>query len=341
MEEIIKANDYDLPTQAESLVNLADDRLGSHVVACSNEFFGQANRMLNHESAIFIPSKFDDHGKWVDGWETARKREVGYDWSIVKLGTRGIIRLLEVDTSFFTGNYPASVSVEACCVDNAELSGEENWISILENKALQGNKHHFFEIENEQIFTHVRINIFPDGGIARFKVFGEVKFDISEVSDKVINLCLAKYGAKIVAYSDAHFGHPENLLQESSGINMGDGWETARRRGPGFDWCIIKLACPVHHLNKIDIDTKHFKGNYPAQVSIQAAYHESATKQQLIAQSMFWKFLLLESPLSMHQNHEFSNIEDIGMINYIRVNMIPDGGISRVRLWADLNHENN
>lgn len=325
---------FEIPVHIQQYTNLADTRIGAQIIECSDDFFAEAKRMLQFDAPIFVEDKFDDHGKWMDGWETRRKRHAGYDWSIIKLGVAGKIRALDIDTTFFTGNYPASASVEACFAPKGDLS-TATWHSILPNSILGPSQHHLFEVAEGETFTHIRLNIFPDGGVARFRVYGEVHTQISDVS-QTIDLLALENGGRVIAYSDAHFGHPRNLINPGRGINMGDGWETKRRRAPGFDWCILALG-QTGSIEKIEIDTAHFKGNYPAEVSIQAIYIEDATDPQLIPQSMFWPFLLEAQPMQMDHIHPFiDEILKYEKVSHIRVNMIPDGGISRIRLWGKI-----
>lgn len=323
---------FDVPTDIQPLTNLADDRIGAEIIGCSDDFFAEAKRMLQFHPPIFVEDKFDEHGKWMDGWETRRKRYAGYDWAIIKLGVAGKIKALDIDTTFFTGNYPASAAVEAAYAPDGDLNSVK-WINILKNNILNPSDHHIFNIDTDQVFTHVRLNIYPDGGVARFKVYGEVQIQ-RQRNNETLDLLALKNGGRVVAYSDAHFGHPRNLINPGRGINMGDGWETKRRRTPGFDWCLLALG-QSGKIEKVEIDTAHFKGNFPAQVSIQAIYIEDATDQQLIPQSMFWPFLLEAQDMQMDHIHTF--IEEVlkqEKISHIRVNMIPDGGISRIRLWG-------
>ncbi|MCO8093897.1 allantoicase [Acinetobacter lwoffii] len=323
---------FDLPAPVQQLTNLADARIGAEILECSDEFFAEAKRMLQFEAPVFIEDKFDEHGKWMDGWETRRKRHAGYDWAIIKLAVTGQIQALDIDTTFFSGNYPASAAVQACYAPDGNLDQAE-WISIIENNVLGPSQHHIVQISAKQIFTHVRLNIYPDGGIARFKVYGQVKINLQD-SDQMLDVLALEHGGRVVAYSDAHFGHPRNLINPGRGINMGDGWETKRRRAPGFDWCILALGASAQ-IEKIEIDTAHFKGNFPAEVSIQAIYVKDATDEQLIPQSMFWPFLLEAQPMQMdHIHHYINEILQHEKISHIRVNMIPDGGISRIRLWG-------
>ena len=325
---------FEIPAHIQQYTNLADSRIGAEIIECSDEFFAEAKRMLQFDAPFFVEDQFDDHGKWMDGWETRRKRHAGYDWSIIKLGVAGKINALDIDTTFFTGNYPASASVEACFAPKDDLS-TATWHSILPNSILGPSQHHLFEVADAETYTHIRLNIFPDGGVARFRVYGEVQTHISDASQTIDLLALA-HGGRVIAYSDAHFGHPRNLINPGRGINMGDGWETKRRRAPGFDWCILALG-QAGSIEKIEIDTAHFKGNYPAEVSIQAMYIEDATDPQLIPQSMFWPFLLEAQPMQMDHIHDFIHeIVQHEKLSHIRVNMIPDGGISRIRLWGKI-----
>lgn len=323
---------FELPTSLHSLTNLADSRIGAQIVECSDDFFAEAKRMLQFEAPIFVEDKFDDHGKWMDGWETRRKRHAGYDWCIVKLGVAGKIKAIDIDTTFFTGNYPASASLEGCYAPNGNTK-EALWQPLLGNSILGPSQHHIFDVQNDAIFTHIRLNIFPDGGVARLRVYGDVQIQITD-TDQTLDLLALQNGGRVIAYSDAHFGHPRNLINPGRGVNMGDGWETKRRRAPGFDWCLLALG-QAGKIEKIEIDTAHFKGNYPAQVSIQAIYIEDATDPQLIPQSMFWPFLLEAQDMQMDHIHSYLNeVLAHEKVSHIRVNMIPDGGISRVRLWG-------
>lgn len=323
---------FELPAHLTHLTNLADARIGAKIMDCSDEFFAEAKRMLNADAPIFIEDKFDDHGKWMDGWETRRKRHAGYDWCIVKLGVAGKIYGLDIDTTFFTGNYPASAALEACYAPDDQLDQAE-WHSLLPNSVLGSSQHHIFDTSSDQVFTHIRLNIFPDGGIARLRVYGEVQIQLKD-SNQILDLLALENGGRVIAYSDAHYGHPRNLINPSRGVNMGDGWETKRRRAPGFDWCVLALG-QAGLIEKIEIDTAHFKGNFPAQVSIQAVYVEDATDPQLIPQSMFWPFLLEAQDMQMDHVHSYINeVLAHEKISHIRVNMIPDGGISRIRLWG-------
>ncbi|MGY5452768.1 allantoicase [Agarivorans sp. MS3-6] len=319
------------PAFTQQFINLADHRLGSKVVAVSDDFFASADRMLNHLPAEFYPDKYDDNGKWMDGWESRRRRDADHDWSIVKLGVKGSVKGIQIDTSFFTGNFAPAVSLEVCNSEQSLPDANTQWQALLPASALAGDSSQFFEVTTDQTITHIRVNIFPDGGIARLRVFGLPKADLNK--GEKIDLVALVNGGRVVGFNDAHYGTPSNLLAPGKGVNMGDGWETRRRREPGNDWCIIALG-QAGSVEEIEIATTHFKGNFPDKVSIQAANISDPNDLSLISQSMFWQELLTPQALSADHDHYFKLVNDLGSITHIRVNIFPDGGISRVRLWG-------
>lgn len=317
-----------------SLINLLDPRLGAVALFASDDFFAPKERMLNPEPAIFIPGKYDDNGKWMDGWESRRKRQEGYDHCICKLGLPGRISGFDIDTSHFTGNYPPAASIDACHVPDAP-DEKTTWTTIVPATSLKGDSHHFTPVTNDNVFSHVRLNIFPDGGIARLRAYGRPAVDWRGLDRaQPINLAAIELGAFAVACSDQHYGTPARLLYPGRGLNMGDGWETQRRREPGNDWCIIALGA-AGRITRIEIDTAHFKGNYPDRCSIQAALVAQSTDQSVVTQSMFWRELLAEQKMEMDRLHIFaSEIANLGPVSHVRLNVIPDGGVSRLRLWG-------
>ncbi|WP_153100193.1 allantoicase [Paraburkholderia hayleyella] len=333
-------SDPNAPDFTRRYVNLADPRLGAKALVASDDFFAPKERMLNPEPAVFIPGKYDDHGKWMDGWETRRKRASGYDWCVVKLARPGVIKGLDLDTSHFTGNFPPAASVEAAYVtdttDNAP-SESTQWHEIVPSATLQGNSHHYVEITDTRPYTHLRVNLYPDGGLARFRVYGQPQMNWADASrTEQFDLAAMENGAYVVAANNQHFGPASTILMPGRGQNMGDGWETRRRREPGNDWAIVALAQPGV-IRKIEVDTAHFKGNYPDRCSIQAAYVKGGTDSSLITQAMFWPVLLDEQKLEMDKQHYFaSEVATLGPVTHVRFNIIPDGGVSRLRLWGTL-----
>lgn len=326
----------ELPDWAKTATNLADPRLGAAPVSASDAFFAPVSRMLDAAPAEFHPGRYDDHGKWMDGWETRRRRGPGHDHCVIRLAGRGSIRGFDIDTSHFTGNFAPAVAIEGTCTDVDEPGDDAAWSEVLALTALTGNRHHLLEATAAGEWTHLRVNIFPDGGIARLRVYGVFSSALDDVaSNTLVDLAALTNGARPVAWNDAHFGSVENLLLPGRGVDMGDGWETRRRREPGHDWCIVALAAPGE-VERIEIDTAHFKGNFPDRCSMQAAcVPDGGTAASLVAQSMFWPVLLPECALTADAEHEFESvIEDIGPVTHVRLNIIPDGGVSRLRVWG-------
>ena len=313
------------------LIDLAQSRLGSKIVYKTDEFFGQSKRIINPWPPVFKEGVFDKHGKWMDGWETRRKRKKGHDYLILKLGKPGKIHKVDIDTSYFSGNQPSKVSLDACISKKKLPNKNSKWIKILKKKSTKANSHHFFNIKNRSIFTHIKLNIYPDGGVARIRIYGSMQSK-KKFGKKIINLTSILNGATPIACNNEHFGRAENILAPGTGKNMGDGWETRRSRGKNFDWLIIKCAT-VGKINKIQIDTHHFKGNYPDKCSLQAAYlNAKISSKHIVDMSKKWKLLLNKVKLHAHTRHTFQNkLMKNKKVNYIRINIFPDGGISRIR----------
>ena len=292
-------------------------------------------RLLQPQAAIFVPGKYDANGKWMDGWESRRKRVAGHDWCVVRLARPGRIAGVDIDTSFFTGNYPPAASLDGC-PEGADPALAESWETLLPATPLQGNQHHLIAISSTACYSHLRLNILPDGGVARLRVYGSPAGAPIAGEDGLIDLVAALNGGYPVAWNDAHFGVAANLLLPGRGVDMGDGWETRRRREPGFDWCIIALGQPGT-IRSIEVDTAHFKGNFPDRCSLQAAYAPGLSDQALIAQAQFWPSLLPETKLQADHIHTFlDDIAALGTVTHIRLNLHPDGGVSRLRLWGEV-----
>jgi allantoicase len=317
------------------LTDLAAPRLGTEVVYATDDFFADKSRLIKPEAAVFIDGKYDDNGKWMDGWESRRKRVAGHDFAVIKLGRSGRIRGLDIDTSHFTGNFPPFAMVEATSCPDGNFE-DASWVEIVPKRGLDGNSHHYIAVENEQIFTHVRLHIYPDGGVARLRIYGHIFTDWENFDRaNTIDLVALEMGGRALYANDTHFGVPENLIAPGKGINMGDGWETRRRREPGNDWAVLALA---HEgvVERIVLDTAYFKGNYPDRASIQAVRIEG-DDADIIAASKDWPILLDEQKLSMDKEHVFvSELADMGSITHIRLNIFPDGGVSRLRLFGKI-----
>ena len=313
-------------------IDLAQPRLGSQVVYATDDFFADKSRLIDPKPPVFIPDKYDDNGKWMDGWESRRKRTPGYDYCIVQLGSPGIIHGFDIDTSHFTGNYPPAASIDAC-YSNEEIPAETaDWVNIVPNSKLQGDSHLFMPVNFDQPITHLRLNIFPDGGVARLRVYGEIRKDWQQhPPGSVIDLFALANGGRALACNDEHFGSMHNLNIPGRGVNMGDGWETARRRTPGNDWVILQLGTSGV-ISEVEIDTAHFKGNYPDRVSLKGANLNADTTEDLATASAGWPLLMAEQKLTMDHIHIFTNLEPHDAITHVRMDIFPDGGISRIRL---------
>ena len=316
------------------LIDLAQPRLGSKVIFKTDDFFASANRIINPSPAVFKEGLFDKNGKWMDGWESRRKRTSGHDFLIIKLGKSGSINKVDVDTSHFNGNQPSMISLEGCYSKSKNIK-DLKWKTLIGKKKTKANSHHMFKSSSKSIFTHIKLNIFPDGGVARLRLYGSISKENNKFGNKTINLASLLNGASVIACNNEHFGKAENILAPGKAKNMGDGWETRRRRDKGFDWLILN---PINgkKINKIEISTHHFKGNFPSHCSLQAAFvPNKKSSSSIIKNSVKWKFLLNKVNLSANKTHKFKNIlMKNDKINFIKINIFPDGGISRFKIFG-------
>ena len=313
-------------------INLANPRLGAAVTYATDDFFADKARLIDPADPVFIEGKYDDNGKWMDGWESRRKRSPGHDFCVLKLGQAGIIHGVDIDTSHFTGNYPPGAMIEVCNAEEDTPGDSTNWTVLVPKTELEGNSHHLIAVDNGSAWTHLRLHIYPDGGVARLRVYGTFhKTWEPEDFNHDHDLIAAKNGGRPIFANDEHFGVLGNIMAPDRGINMGDGWETRRRREPGNDWSIVALG-HAGEISKVLVDTTHFKGNYPSGVMLQAALVEG-DENDLIANSGNWPELMPRSDLSADSEHVFdSDIKALGPVSHVRINIYPDGGISRLRL---------
>ena len=329
-----------------ALADLASARLGGRAAAANDDFFAPRANLLKPQPPVFIPGKFTARGKWMDGWESRRRRTPGHDWCVVRLGLPGIVRGVDVDTSFFTGNYPSHCSIDALAANRAvtpELAAQEGapWTLLLPRAPLTGNSHNYFPIPAAaqaaaQPWTHLRLNIFPDGGVARLRAYGDVVVDwsASRRAKALHDLASIASGGLVLGASDMHFGAKDNMIMPGRAKNMGDGWETRRRRGPGHDWAIVRLGA-AGVISRVEIDTNHFKGNYPDSASIEACFAPGATLEELRGAS--WVELLAQTILKAHHRHFFAReLQKTGPASHVRLNIFPDGGVSRFRVHGIL-----
>ncbi|MDC1033416.1 allantoicase [Candidatus Pelagibacter sp.] len=316
------------------LIDLAQPRLGSKVIFKTDDFFASANRIIDPSAPIFTEGLFDKNGKWMDGWESRRKRTSGHDYLIIKLGKPGSISKVNVDTSHFNGNQPSMISIEAC---NSKFNNIKNfkWKTLVGKKITKANSLHIFKTSSKTVFTHIKFNIFPDGGVARLRLYGSISKENNNNWGKKINLASLLDGASIIACNNEHFGKAENILAPGNAKNMGDGWETRRRRDKGFDWLILN-SIDGEMIDKIEISTHHFKGNFPSHCSLQATYiSKRKSSASIVSNSNKWKTLMNKTTLKANKTHIFKNIlMKKDKINFIKINIFPDGGISRFRIFG-------
>jgi allantoicase len=329
-------NDY------TELIDLASERLGGAVLYANDDFFAPKENLLKPSAPVFIEGKYTDRGKWMDGWESRRRRTPGFDWCIIRLGLPGIIRGVVVDTSFFKGNYPEQCSLEACTIDGQpdveQLLGEATpWREILPVSQLQGDSQNPFAISDSERATHLRFRIFPDGGVARLRVYGEVVPDwVSLARRGEVDLAAAENGALVLACSDMFFGHRHNLIMPGRGVDMGDGWETKRRRGPGYDWVVIRLA-RRGLIKRVEVDTAHFKGNYPDTCSLEVSDAQDGSTNEEALSSLTWREILPRTRLQAHTRHFYEEeLAQAGAATHVRFNIYPDGGVSRLRIYGTI-----
>ncbi len=329
----------DLPAFARNAVNLASGGLGARAVFATDEFFAPLERMLKDEPAVFIADKYDDNGKWMDGWESRRRRDGGHDYAVIALAAPGRIDGFDVDTSNFTGNYALAVRIEACLCDT-DPGDDDAWTEILPARPLGPSEHHYFACDSKANWSHLRVHMLPDGGIARLKVFGPPRPDPAVQSGAELDPPAAPNRGRIIAFSNAHFGAYHRLLAPGRGRDMGDGWETRRLREPGNDWIVIELAARGT-IHAATVDTAFFKGNFPDSCSIQAGDlgdFGADMEQAVVTSSMFWETLLPQQKLTADAVHQFGNgeVAELGPVTHVRLNIFPDGGVSRLKLFGKL-----
>lgn len=317
------------------LIDLAAEKVGGKALAASDEFFAEKENLLKPGRGVFIADKFTDRGKWMDGWESRRKRTPGHDWCVVELGLPGAISSIDVDTNHFVGNYPEHCSLEACDSQGPPDAGTK-WHRLLALSPLAGGSQNVFEIGDARRFTHVRLNIYPDGGVARLRVYGRVLPDWSNrPTSEAVDLAAVENGGTVPLSSDMFFGHKENLIMPGRAATMGEGWETKRRRGPGNDWAIVRLGA-VGRVKKLEVDTNHFKGNFPESCSLEACLlEEDVLPEFLSSRALAWQALLPRTKLAAHTRHHFeSELGDVGPVSHVRLSIYPDGGVSRLRIFG-------
>jgi allantoicase len=334
------------------LVDLASAGLGGTVLATNDDFFASKDNLVSDAAPVFLPDEYTERGKWMDGWESRRKRTPGYDWAILELGAPGILRGFDIDTSHFLGNHPPYASIEALCApgeaDAETLAARADWVEVLGQVPLRAGSQNLFSVVGgadwPAAWTHLRLNIYPDGGVARLRAYGEVVPDWAAAAvddetrphlrDGEVDVAALVNGGRALACSDMFFGPMNNLLLPGRAANMGGGWETRRRRGPGSDWIVVRLGARAT-IGLLELDTNHFKGNYPDRASVEMIDAPGARITDLVDPEAAWRPLLPMTKLSAHTRHFFrEQLHLDAPATHVRLSIFPDGGVSRLRAWG-------
>lgn len=316
------------------LPDLVVRTLGGSVMAASDESFEEKENLVNPWASSFEPHTFGPKGQEYDGWETGRRRSPGHDWAIVRLGLPGVIRGVVVDTTWFKGNYPPYASVEACAAEGYPSADElTGWTEIVPRSPLEGDTKNEFEVSDGRRFTHVRLNIFPDGGVARLRVHGDVVPDPRFLSGLTVDLAALANGGTVTGCSNMFYSSPSNVIMPGLARHQAEGWETARRRGEGNDWITLRLAGPGV-VRLAEIDTSNLKFNAPEEARIRGIDARTSSLDDDGA----WFDLVPRTRLQPDTGHRFRVTED-RVVTHARIDIYPDGGLARVSLHGSLTEE--
>ena len=325
--------------------DLVNERVGGKALACSDEWFAESTNLVKADEPIFKKGYFIATGQWMDGWESRRsfgrraREESGtdHDWCILRLGIAGGLYGVDVETTHFTGNAPLYASIEGTWVEGS-LTDNAEWFELLAKTPTEADAHNVFAIHEHRRCTHLRLKIFPDGGVARLRAWGRpLPRREQYVDGEFLDLASVVVGGRVQQCSDMFYSSPNNLLMPYVGTNMGDGWETKRRRDADNDWSIIKLGLSGT-IRKIVIDTAHYLGNYPDHFSLEAAnldeeYADSNTE---------WSTVIEKTPLQADLTHLFIDelqVSPTEQFTHVRLSIYPDGGVSRLRVIGEPNWE--
>jgi len=315
----------------ERLPDLASRALGGSVVYASDELFAERENLIRPEPPVFDASTFGHKGKVYDGWETRRRRGPGHDVAIVRLGAPGVIRTVVIDTAYFTGNYAPEASLEACVMNGhpavADLVAAA-WEPVVPRSVLAGDTANRFEVTEPRRWTHVRLAIYPDGGVARLRVLGDVVPDPRFLAG-TIDLAALENGGSVLDCSDAFYGSPMNMIMPGRARDMGEGWENARRRGPGNDYVTLRLGA-TGRLREVEIDTSYYVGNAPGEAALTGIDSRAAT----LGDPHAWVPVLERTRLQPDTRHRIR--VDTGPITHVRLDVYPDGGVARLRLLGEV-----
>lgn len=330
-----------LPEPFNSFTELSADGLGTFVLEASDDYFAAKENLLKPGSPVWLEDEYTDKGKWMDGWETRRRHGPGHDWCLVRLGAPGIVLGAMVDTTHFKGSAPQEASLEGIeapyTASAAELAAMEGWVEILPQVPLRPDFQNAFLLEEpSDRVTHVRLHIYPDGGVARLRVWGTVgPSPRTYWRGGSVDLGAVENGGTIAAVSDDFFGRASNMLLPGRGGNSGEGWETRRRRSPGSDFAVVRLG-RRGVIERVELDTHYFKGNAPQQVMLEALDAEGLPGDELekaLRAPQGWKVLVDKTRLVPHRRHQLDPVRPI-TATHVRAHLFPHGGLNRLRLYG-------
>lgn len=309
------------------LPDLAVRSLGGAVIWANDEFFAEKENLINPGPADYRPSTFGHKGQIYDGWETRRHRgKPGDDAAIVRLGVPGVIRGVVVDTAWFKGNYPPAVSVAALRIEGYPpadvIAQRTDWVTLIDHATVAGDSRNPFEVHSEQRWTHLKLTMHPDGGIARLRVHGAGRPDPALLGLGPLDLAALENGALVLDCSNRFYSEPNQLLYPGLAREMGDGWETARRRDDGNDWVRIRLAGPGR-IRLAEIDSSYFLGNSPGAARLTGYLVDGGEVE-----------LLPRTDLLPDTRHRYP-ITVPDTVDEVRLDIYPDGGLARLRLYGE------
>ena len=345
----------------EHTTNLASSLLNSRIVARSNDYFAAAENLLTPTAPIHRPGVFVHTGAWYDGWETRRHNPNPYDWVIIKLGVAsGALKGVEVDTAYFVGNYGEKAELLATyapALTDEEIADPKyaHWKTILSPRPCGPSQRRAWKLEgfdpaNPTPYTHVKLHMYPDGGFARLRLYGYAippalppqgndgnKGLLPLVEEELSSALL---GGLALSTSDQHFTPCSNILLPGRGKDMGDGWETARSRGPNHvDWVIVKLGLPGS-IGKVVVDTKDFRGNFPRAVRVHGLEASSKEQNPSPDHPGWVEIVKGDQPCKADTEHVFEDAhlavghEDTRVFSHVKLTLVPDGGVKRFRIFG-------
>ena len=316
-----------------ALADLAVRSLGGSVVAASDELFAERENLIRPQPPGHQAATFGHRGQVYDGWETRRRRDPGHDWAVVRLGLPGVVRGVVVDTAHFTGNYPPEVSVEGTSAEGYPTPDELQqaaWTTLVPRSPVAGDRANPFGVRAPQRLTHVRLSIYPDGGVARLRVHGEPVPDPRQLPPGGLDLAALEHGGEVTGCSNMFYSSPRNLISPGLARTMGEGWETARRRDHGNDWVELRLA-GAGAVELAELDTSWFVGNAPGW----AALRGRDARTDAPGGPATWVDLLPRTRLLPDTRHRF-RLDGRAEVTHVRLDVFPDGGMARLRLHGQL-----